>query len=76
MFLFESKYIIGKIPHVLNMKRQRNRPTCLLVHALYAEIHFITTSKIVRAIHSITNRPGNSGSCTEFKGIVVIFIFN
>ena len=52
-----------------------NRASCLLVHALYAAIHLKTTSSIVKTIHNITNRGANSGSCTVFKGIVVIYIF-
>lgn len=70
--LFTIKYIIGKIPQVLKIKIHMNRASCLLVHALYAAIHLKTTSNIVKAMHNITSRGANSGSCTVSNGIVVI----
>ena len=42
--------MIGNIQHVLNIKRNTNRVTSFLVHALYNAIHFITMSKVQRAI--------------------------
>ena len=74
MFLFESKYITGKIPQVLNINKQTNRATCLLVHVLYIAIHFITTSNIVK-ISTIIIRESHSKPEIEFNGIVVINIF-
>ncbi len=70
--LFIIKYIIGKIPQVLKIKRHMNRASCLLVQALYAAIHFKTKSNIASARQRITNRGANSGSCTVSNGIVVI----
>lgn len=64
--------MIGNIQQVLNINRQTNRVTSLLVHALYIEIHFITISKIERAISITTNIIGAFSSC----GIICVGIIN
>ena len=71
-FLFSTKYIIGKIPQVLNINKQTNRATCFLVHALYAAIHFNTKSNIAKTIHKIISFADGTKFVMEFRGIIVI----
>lgn len=65
--------MIGNIQHVLNIKRNTNRVTSFLVHALYNAIHFMIISNVQRAIATITNVSCHS---IEIAGSIIINIIN
>ena len=68
--VFNTKYIIGKIPQVLNMKINTNHTISLFCHALYNAIHFRIKSRMINQIHKIIIQSSHSQKSSIFVNMI------